>query len=135
MKICFIIELRGHYFRKMVKTKYIFLFSGAFGLQCWTCTGNAMAQDSCKLQRCPNDGQEWSCHNEIRIHGSQVWWDKGCKQKHSCETQAAQNNANYGGKKQCNPFNRMNSGKFKIYHLEKILWIFSLPLLLRYRWL
>ena len=70
--------------------------------------------DSCRLETCPNDGQQWSCHNEIRIHGSQVWIDKSCKQKHSCEMQAAQNNANYGGTMQCNPWNRMNSGKLYI---------------------
>ena len=105
-------RIQKTFFQKMVKTKYIFLFSGAFGLDCWTCTGSDLAAHSCILKTCPNDGQEWACHNEIRIHGSQVWVDKSCKQKHSCEMQAAQNNANYGGNMQCNPFNRMNSGKF-----------------------
>ena len=50
-------------------------------LSCWTCSN----QESCELKKCPDDGQQWACQNEIRLHGSKMWIEKGCKQKLACE--------------------------------------------------
>ena len=64
---------------KLLKSLALIQFCS--GLECWTCSNG----QNCELKECPNDGQKWACQNEIRIHGSQMWTQKGCKQKQACE--------------------------------------------------
>ena len=41
-------------------------------LECYTCEGD----QECVLKQCPEDGQEWSCHNEIRSHAGSYYVKK-----------------------------------------------------------
>lgn len=48
--------------------------SAAFGLKCQTGRQDSFGTNQTYvLTDCPDDGQEWSCQNELRIHGSQYW--------------------------------------------------------------
>lgn len=46
--------------------RFAFLLSIVEGLKCYTCNGNENV--ACRLEKCPENGEEWSCQNEIRIN-------------------------------------------------------------------
>ncbi|CAG5085953.1 Oidioi.mRNA.OKI2018_I69.PAR.g11061.t1.cds [Oikopleura dioica] len=90
-----------------MKLSPLLVISSASALECYTC--QTSDPSTCTLEKCPNDGQEWACQNEVRSHSRHYFVAKGCKQRMACMNNSIQNDRAAWIPSQCNPLNPYNS--------------------------
>ncbi|CBY35042.1 unnamed protein product [Oikopleura dioica] len=90
-----------------MKLSPLLIISGSSALECFTC--QTSDPSTCKVETCPNDGQEWACQNEVRSHSRHYFVSKGCKQRMACMNNSIQNDRAAWIPSQCNPLNSFNS--------------------------